>query len=134
MSRGEPRSGKGAARLEVPKLCLPDVQATTAALTAKWQPVGADIGKAKQREERILRGQLQPLVAEQIRLTVDAQMRQLLHNLRVRHSSACCQGVEARDPCSSCPLPLSGEDAGGEGSPCQGGGQGRGWQGQEGHS
>ena len=98
MSHGDPCSGKGAARLEVPKLCLPDVQAATAALAAKWQPVGADIGEAKQREERMLRGQLQPLVAEQIRLTVDAQMRELLHNLRVRHSYTCSQGGEARDP------------------------------------
>ena len=39
-------AGKGPARMEVPKVCLGDLQAALATLAPKWQPVGVDEDEA----------------------------------------------------------------------------------------
>ena len=70
--------------METSKVCLADLQAALDVLEAKWKPVGNEADAGMEQDERLLKTAICPIVQEEVRKEVDAEMRVLLHQLKVK--------------------------------------------------
>ena len=64
------------------KICLEELQGSLGMADAKWRPVGNNIDDVKLQDETLIEGKIRPLVQEEVRKEVDAEMRVLLHQLK----------------------------------------------------
>ena len=73
-------------KLEVAIESLQEVEAAIQELHSKWPPVDLTNEDEEKWRENLFKSEARPLVREEIRLAVDAEMRLLLHNSKVPHA------------------------------------------------
>lgn len=81
-------AGNSAAKLEVDKQSLQDVEAAMKGLGGKWPSSDSNEEEEAKWREELFKSEVRPRIQEEIRLVVDAEMRQTLHNSKVQREDS----------------------------------------------